>query len=113
MTPMFEGAIFLDAGNIWLIEEDSFRPGSGFQRNEFISEIAIGSGLGFRFDFDYFLVRFDFGVQLKDPAKIKGERWAWEPKDEFYEYSSQFYPDGIPPNFFPAINFNLGIGYPF
>lgn len=113
MTNMFEGAIFLDVGNIWLLNEDPQFPGSGFEYNQFISEMAVGSGIGFRLDFEYFLVRFDFGIQLKDPSKIKGERWFWEPKDDYDEFARPFYPEGEYVNFFPNINFNLGIGYPF
>lgn len=112
LTNTLEGAFFVDAGNIWLFNEEDSRPGSAFQWDRFAGEIAVSAGLGFRFDFDFFLVRFDFATQLKDPAKIPGERWAWEPKDNYREFLQTIRPDAST-RFFPPINFNLGIGYPF
>ncbi|MCH2199360.1 MAG: sorting and assembly machinery component 50 [Flavobacteriales bacterium] len=112
MTQTLEGALFLDIGNIWLLEEDENRPGSGISANTFFDELAWGGGLGLRFDFDFFLLRLDLGAQLKDPAKIRGERWFWEPKDEYADFYQTIRP-GQEYNFFPELNFNLGIGYPF
>lgn len=111
VTQTLEGALFVDAGNIWLIDEDPDRPGSGFDAN-FIEEMAVGAGLGLRFDFDFFLVRFDTGIQLKDPSKISGERWWWQPKDEYTNYINDL-NGNADYRFIPNLNFNLGIGYPF
>ncbi|MFZ6052012.1 translocation and assembly module lipoprotein TamL [Halocola ammonii] len=114
LTNTIEGALFVDAGNIWLIEEEELRPGSGFSE-DFLGEIAIGTGLGIRLDFDFFLIRFDFGVQLKDPAKVPGERWAWEPKTEYNDYKrtiAEMNDNEFTP-YRPRVNLNLGIGYPF
>jgi outer membrane protein insertion porin family len=106
--------LFADAGNIWLWDKDRSREGSDLQNfNKFVSDIAIGAGMGLRLDFDYFLVRFDFGMQLKDPAKITGERWIWEGKDEYEEYLDEYFPSNSGNGRSPVINFNLGIGYPF
>ncbi|NNE55501.1 MAG: BamA/TamA family outer membrane protein [Flavobacteriales bacterium] len=112
VTPTFEGALFIDAGNIWLLNESSARPGSGLEE-DFYSEIAVGGGLGFRLDLDFFLIRLDLGMQLKDPAKIRGERWIWEPKTEYNQFIKKFYPEDPSKTYFPVVNFNLGIGYPF
>lgn len=112
LTKTVEGALFVDAGNIWLFEEEETRPGSGFEFDRFAGEIAFAAGLGLRFDFDFFLVRFDFAAQLKDPAKVPGERWAWEPKDRYREFVQSIQLDPVN-RFLPPINFNLGIGYPF
>jgi len=49
-----EGAIFLDAGNIWALKEEESRPGAEFKWNRFYREIAVGTGLGVRFDFSFF-----------------------------------------------------------
>ena len=112
MTKLVKGAFFFDAGNIWLLQEDEIRPGSGFSADTFLSEIAVGAGFGLRFDFDFFLIRLDTGVQLKDPAKIPGERWFWQPKTEYNDYLRQINPDN-PKRYLPRTIFNLGIGYPF
>jgi outer membrane protein assembly factor BamA len=112
LTETVEGALFLDVGNIWLVEEEPNRPGSGFEFETFLSELAWGGGLGIRLDFDFFLMRFDLGMQLKDPAKVPGERWLWEPKDEYASFAEEVRPT-VEYNFFPEVNFNLGIGYPF
>ncbi len=112
LTNTLEGAFFMDWGNIWLLREEETRPGSGFGFDTFAGEIAWSGGIGLRFDFDFFLIRFDFAAQLKDPAKVPGERWAWEPKDRYREFLETVQP-GASTRFFPPINFNLGIGYPF
>lgn len=112
LTDMVEGALFVDAGNIWLLEEDELRPGSGLEWDTFLSEWAVGAGLGARLDFDFFLLRFDMGLQLKDPSKVPGERWIWEPKDQFNALLDEIYPNEDV-TYRPILNFNLGIGYPF
>jgi len=112
-TQMINWAFFADAGNIWLLNEDSNRKGADFKGNRFLSEIAIGGGFGLRIDFDYFLVRLDVGVQLKDPAKVPGERWLWQPKDEYLSYLAS---TGNAVDRLLLRNstvFNLGIGFPF
>jgi outer membrane protein assembly factor BamA len=112
-THMFNWAFFVDAGNIWLLNEDTNRKGADFKGDRFLGEIAIGGGFGLRFDFDYFLVRLDVGVQLKDPAKVQGERWMWQPKDEYLAYLAS---TGNPVDRLKLRNntvFNLGIGFPF
>ncbi len=114
LTNILEGAIFLDAGNVWIVKDESSKSGSDFS-SDFASEIAIGGGFGFRFDFDFFLIRFDFGFKLKDPSLVKGERWFWEPKDDYNLFLEDLRSEDLTTertyNFAP--NFNLGIGYPF
>ncbi|MBI1267761.1 MAG: BamA/TamA family outer membrane protein [Cryomorphaceae bacterium] len=112
LTTTLEGAFFLDVGNLWLMEEDGNRPGAGFNSTRALGELAFSGGLGFRFDFDFFLVRLDIATQLKDPAKIPGERWFWEPKTEYGEFvrSVTGNPDYT---FRPQVGINFGIGYPF
>ncbi len=58
---VFEGAIFIDAGNIWTIHEYPNQPGGMFKFNKFYKQIAASYGLGIRMDFTYFLLRFDLG----------------------------------------------------
>ncbi len=64
---LMEGAVFMDAGNIWTLREDPLRPGAKFDLN-FLSNIAIGYGYGIRFDFNYFIIRFDLGFKLRYPS---------------------------------------------
>lgn len=105
-----EGALFADLGNIWLLKEDTIRPGSGFA-GDFYDELAVGIGAGLRLNFDFFLIRFDFGLQTKDPGLPKGERWIFQQKDQYEQQFEEAY--GYDPNYKPQVNFNLGIGYPF
>jgi len=92
-----EGAIFLDAGNIWALNEVEGRQGAEFKWNRFYREIAVGTGLGVRFDFSFFLMRIDFGLKLRDPSLPENERWL-----------PLFRNRG-----FNDLHLNFGIGYPF
>ncbi len=95
-----EGAFFVDAGNIWLLNEDPERPG-GKIRSDFYRDIAIGTGIGLRLDFDFFLVRADMGFRVRDPS-LRG-RDAWLMRD----------PGSYLDNFNQVTEFNIAIGYPF
>jgi hypothetical protein len=90
-----KGAVFIDAGNIWLLESSASRAAGLFKANKFLDQIAIGSGLGLRFDFTFFIIRLDGAIQIKDPAQPQGERWVFNA------------------NKFSDITFKFGIGYPF
>lgn len=113
LTQMFQAAFFVDAGNIWMFKKDNSRPGADFSSDRFLSEIAVGSGMGIRLDFEFFLVRFDLGLQIKDPLKVEGERWFWEPKTEFNEFLAQVSNSPVAPRYRMNRVFNLGIGFPF
>lgn len=69
-----EGAIFLDVGNVWNVVDDANYEGGLFELNRFPQEFAFNSGLGLRFDLDFFLIRLDWGVPIKDPNEPEGER---------------------------------------
>jgi hypothetical protein len=90
-----KGAAFADAGNVWLIRPQKSKENGEFKLNDFYNQIALGSGLGLRFDFTFFIVRLDAGIKLYDPAKERGQRWV-----ELRESVKK-----------PVLNF--GIGYPF
>lgn len=113
-----DGAIFFDAGNIWLLEPDNLRPKGDFQFDRFLGEMAIGGGIGLRIDFNYFLLRFDLAAQLKDPSLSVGERWIFQPKS-IYNTRIDEYNEGLTDGqlllrpYSLRLNFNLGIGYPF
>jgi outer membrane protein insertion porin family len=70
------GALFLDAGNIWLLREDPDRPGGAFSAKTFLDEIAVGTGFGLRLDLSYFVLRFDVAFPLRVPYLPQGERWV-------------------------------------
>ena len=75
LVGFLDGAIFLDAGNIWAINEKDNRPGALFQINKFYKQLAFGTGTGFRFDFTYFIFRLDLGMKLRDPAQELNNGW--------------------------------------
>ncbi len=90
---LLEGALFVDAGNIWTIKEYDDQPGGAFHFNQFYKQIACSYGLGLRADFDFFVLRFDFGFKLYDPARSAGERWRSEiTKDDFAFHFAIGYP---------------------
>ena len=101
-----DGAIFADAGNIWLINQDSLRSGGHFKTENFISEIGIGTGFGIRMDLDFFIIRFDFAMPIRNPALPKQERWI---TDGGWKAPTGHQNGSIRKTFFPW-QFNLGIG---
>jgi len=76
LISFLEGALFIDAGNIWAINEKDNRPGAQFKFDEFYKQLALGAGTGFRFDFNYFIFRLDLGLKLHDPAQQSGNGWV-------------------------------------
>jgi outer membrane protein assembly factor BamA len=93
---ILEGALFVDAGNIWSIDKNDPREGAVFKGTEFYKQIAVGSGIGTRFDFSFFIFRFDVGFKMRDPSEPVNFRWCFNKN-----ITSKF------------LNYNIGIGYPF
>ena len=89
-----KGALFIDGGNIWNVFDGVTDKKSTFSGISNLSEIAIGSGFGLRYDLSFFIVRFDFGFKTYNPASEIGKQW-------FQDY-----------NFGHSV-FNFGINYPF
>ncbi|PKP49081.1 MAG: hypothetical protein CVT94_06190 [Bacteroidetes bacterium HGW-Bacteroidetes-11] len=96
MYSFLNGGLFLDAGNIWLLKESQDFPQGHFQASRFLKSLAVDSGLGFRFDFSFFIFRIDGGIPVYDPGKLSGSRWFRPLKFQMRD-----------------INWNFGIGYPF
>ncbi len=92
---VLEGALFVDAGNIWTIKNYENQPGGEFKFNRFYKEIALAYGLGIRLDFTYFLLRLDLGFKAYNPA-MNQERWPL-----------------IHPKWSRDANFHFSVGYPF
>jgi outer membrane protein assembly factor BamA len=65
LFPYVKGAVFLDAGNIWLINNDPQRPGGQFQASTFLQQLAVGTGVGLRVDVQFFVIRFDYAIPLR------------------------------------------------
>lgn len=86
------GAIFLDAGNVWAMRDDDSRLNAKFKINNVLKEMALGTGVGIRYDLDFFVIRLDWGIGLHLPYK-----------SGFYNISS--FKDGQ--------SIHLAIGYPF
>lgn len=91
------GALFVDAGNIWTLRHYDEQPGGQFRISEFLKQIAVGYGLGLRLNFDYFILRFDFGMKAVNPA---------------YEDTRGHYPL-IHPNLSRDLTFHFAVGLPF
>tara|TARA_B100000029_G_scaffold215832_1_gene213627 strand:- start:494 stop:3025 length:2532 start_codon:yes stop_codon:yes gene_type:complete len=90
----FKGALFMDVGNIWNVFDDVEDPAMKFDGLQDLNELAIGSGFGIRYDFNFFVIRLDVGFKTYNPSYEVGSRWL---KDY---------------NIDKAV-FNIGINYPF
>lgn len=91
---VLEGAAFVDAGNIWMLNKEHNDAETVFT-SRFYEQVALGAGLGVRLNFDYFVVRVDAAYRLRDPAE-DGNKWV---------VRQRFDPGNI--------NWNFAIGYPF
>ena len=107
----FNGALFVEGGNVWLREPDSKRPGGDFQFDRFYKEIAIGSGIGLRADFSFFVIRLDLGIKLYDPQFAESQRWVIQNYNN-YDWREK-YSDSHYHQKYGFLALNLGIGYPF
>ncbi|OJX88963.1 MAG: hypothetical protein BGP01_01310 [Paludibacter sp. 47-17] len=72
---VLEGALFIDAGNIWTVRDYKSQPGGYFRLNTFWKQIALAYGAGLRMDFSFLLFRLDAGLKLYDPARIPTQPW--------------------------------------
>lgn len=90
-----KGAIFLDAGNVWLLKDDEFRPGGKLNGKNFFKELALNTGVGLRFDMDMIVLRADLGIALHAPYDTGKKGYFNIPK----------FGDGLA--------LHIAIGYPF
>ena len=89
------GALFVDAGNCWLLKKDPDRPNANITLNNFVKQIALGTGVGLRYDLSFLVIRFDVGMALHVPYETT--------KSGYYNI----------PRFKDGLGFHLAIGYPF
>jgi outer membrane protein assembly factor BamA len=92
---VLEGALFVDAGNVWTIRDYETQPGGVFKLNSFYKQIALAYGIGLRMDFSYFLLRLDLGMKAHNPATNQ-EPWPL-----------------IHPRWSRDAAFHFSVGYPF
>jgi len=99
---ILRGAVFIDAGNIWLLRDDPQNPmpGAKFSKN-FLNELAVGTGVGLRFDLSFFVLRTDLAFPIRKPWLPAGQRWVFDEIDFSREWRKE------------NLIFNLAIGYPF
>ena len=90
-----KGALFLDAGNVWLLEEDEFRPGGKLSAKHFFNDLALNTGIGLRFDMGMIVLRADLGIAMHSP----------------YDTGVNGYFNI--PNFKNGLALHIAIGYPF
>jgi hemolysin activation/secretion protein len=102
LVSILKGAVFVDAGNIWLLRADSSRAGGKFYMNSMLSQLAVSAGVGLRFDVSLFVLRFDLAFPLRKPWLPAGERWVFDQVDFG---NKQWRKDNLV--------LNIAIGYPF
>ena len=89
------GAMFVDAGNVWLRKSDPNRPGGTLKPSRLGKDIALGTGFGLRYDLDFLVIRFDIGVGIHAPYDTG--------KSGYYNMTK----------FWDSLGFHLAVGYPF
>ena len=89
------GATFLDAGNVWLLRYDKSRPGGQLKWGRFLKDLALGTGIGLRYDLTFLVIRLDWGIGLHVPYDTG--------KKGYYNI----------PDFKDGMGVHLAIGYPF
>ncbi|MCJ8163590.1 BamA/TamA family outer membrane protein [Pontibacter sp. E15-1] len=96
------GALFVDAGNVWLLKPDANRPRANFEFNRFYKELAVGTGVGLRLDLSVLILRFDLATKVYDPAGLYGKKFVLNDFNftDFFTRNNQS-------------TLQIGIGYPF
>lgn len=95
------GAVFVDAGNIWLMNKNPNKPGAEFN-GKFLEQLAVGTGVGLRFDLSFLVLRTDLAFPIRKPYLEEGDRWVL---DKISLGNGSWRKENLV--------FNLAIGYPF
>ena len=105
----------MDAGNIWTVSEDPNRL-NGQISGDWWRQIAVATGVGLRMDLEYFIIRVDLGIPIRNPALPGGENWIFQDQKPDFEAEAEavFGTDWekYTPNLYRP-NVHIGIGYPF
>lgn len=95
MVSNLYGALFLDAGNVWLMRADDSHPGGEIARSKFLRDVALGTGIGFRYDMEFLILRLDWGIGIHAPYDTG--------KSGYYNI----------PSFWKGTGLHFAVGYPF
>ncbi|MBL7950590.1 MAG: BamA/TamA family outer membrane protein [Flavobacteriales bacterium] len=98
ISGIVKGALFTDAGNVWLQQDDPQRPAGEFRWQNAVNELAVGAGFGLRIDPEVIVIRLDLATPLRRPELPQGDRWVF---------------DDQRPQVFDNLVLNIAIGYPF
>jgi outer membrane protein assembly factor BamA len=115
------GALFIDAGNVWNFRPQNIETDDGtiiqdkssqFNLNSFYKQFGVGTGFGLRFDFSFLILRFDVGMKVYDPARDPGDKFVLD-KVRFWRPYATSVGDGTFTNYKEPVIYNVGIGFPF
>lgn len=95
IVKFLKGAVFVDAGNVWLNKPNAEVPNGEIKWNRLFQDLALSSGAGVRLDLDFFVLRLDIGIPLRNPSLGDANKWI------------------IRDLKFKNVMFNLAFGYPF
>lgn len=107
------GAAFVDMGNVWNISPGNPQPETYFNIKKLGQQIAIGTGLGFRYDVQFFVFRFDLGLKVKDPQFDGSEQWVIGKYIRGAKAFRAQYDATHAPDTYRFMQYNFGIGMPF
>ncbi len=124
LVGFIDGAVFVDAGNVWsfnqrapIDETTGLRQGnSQFRAKSFMKELGVGTGFGLRFDFTFLILCFDVGIKVYDPQRVPNDRFVLDNVRFFKPYATPYTTaDGTTAykNYKEPVIYNVGIGYPF
>lgn len=107
------GAIFLDAGNVWNISPGNSQPETYFDFKNLGNQLGVGTGMGFRYDLQYFVFRFDVGLKLRDPQFDPADQWVIKKLFSGTKEFKETYDARNSPDSYHFVQYNFGIGLPF
>lgn len=114
LIKIVKGALFYDVGNVWMLRKNPGKP-EGQISSQFYKQLAMGAGIGLRFDLDFFIFRLDFAYPIRQPNLPDGEKWFFQTKpitnQWLYDYAER--TGGVYRPFKSKLIVNIGIGYPF
>ena len=107
-----KSALFVDCGNVWRLRPSADNPNGEIALNQFFQQLAVGMGMGVRYDAKYFIFRLDVGFKVKDPQFMGGDQWVI--KDFFKQgpFKANFARTNDT-DIYRFVQWNFGVGMPF